>query len=87
MQLQLIIIINGNVDIPFLILSHVELAMLIDTFLIPSIITAYASESMEKNDPSPIYSLYAVSNHMGEWKSIENETTCSQKKSSFPKNS
>lgn len=29
--------------------------------------TPYASESMEKSDPKPIYSLYGISNHMGEF--------------------
>lgn len=28
-------------------------------------LTPYASESMEKSDPKPIYSLYGISNHMG----------------------
>ena len=28
-------------------------------------LTPYASDSMDENDPKPIYSLYAISNHMG----------------------
>lgn len=28
-------------------------------------LTPYASESMDKNEPKPIYSLYGISNHMG----------------------
>jgi hypothetical protein len=30
-------------------------------------LSAYASDSMDANEPAPIYSLYAVSNHMGEF--------------------
>jgi ubiquitin carboxyl-terminal hydrolase 2/21 len=29
-------------------------------------LTPYAAGSMEKNDPPPIYTLYGISNHMGE---------------------
>jgi hypothetical protein len=29
-------------------------------------LTPYAADSMEKSDPPPIYSLYGISNHMGE---------------------
>jgi Ubiquitin carboxyl-terminal hydrolase len=35
-------------------------------------LTPYASESMDKSDPQPIYRLYGVSNHMGKNK-LENE--------------
>lgn len=30
-------------------------------------LTPYASESMDKHEPPPIYSLYGISNHMGEF--------------------
>lgn len=38
--------------------------------------TPYASESMEKTDPKPIYSLYGISNHMGKYHI--NYFTCKQ---------
>jgi hypothetical protein len=28
-------------------------------------LTPYAADSMDKNDPPPIYTLYGISNHMG----------------------
>lgn len=33
-------------------------------------LTPYAADSMEKNDPPPIYSLYGISNHMGKFCNI-----------------
>lgn len=44
-------------------------------------LSPYAADSMEKNDPPPVYSLYGISNHMGKFAIFMNSLSKALQKS------